>query len=348
MSQSNIGYKINYGKKNSVTLCKNIKKEGNMHTVVIGGTGHVGTYLVPRLIEAGYSVTVVSRGNRSPYTPHNAWKKVQQITLDRKTEEAAGTFGSKIRNLEPDIVIDMICFELESAQQLVEALRGQVQRFLHCGTCWVHGKTVQIPVTEDQPRQPIGEYGIKKAAIESYLHEQARKNGFPESCVLPGHIVGPGWIPLNPQGNFNPGVYTKLAFGEKIALPNQGLEVVHHVHADDVAQLFLQILKHWNAAMGESFHAVSPAAMTLRGYAESIAAWFGQEANLDFIPYAEWAKSVSEQDAGATMGHLIHSPNCYSIAKGQTRVNYNPRYSSLQALYESLTWLLANGTIQQP
>ncbi|TFG71399.1 MAG: NAD-dependent epimerase/dehydratase family protein [Anaerolineales bacterium] len=316
-----------------------------MHTVIIGGTGHVGTYLVPRLIESGYEVTVVSRGSRSPYIPHHAWKKVRRVTLDRKAEEANGTFGLKIQALEPDIVIDMICFELDSAQQLVEALQDHVRHFLHCSTCWVHGKTVEIPVTEDQPRQPIGEYGLRKAAIESYLHEKARKNGFPETCILPGHIVGPGWVPLNPQGNFNPAVYSQLGSGETVTLPNSGLEVVHHVHADDVAQLFMQALNHWNAAVGESFHAVSPAAMTLRGYAEAVAAWFGQDAHLEYYPYPEWAKTVSPQDANASEGHLIHSPNCYSIAKGQQRVGYQPRFTSLQAIYESLSWLYANGII---
>lgn len=81
-----------------------------MHTVVIGGTGHVGTYLVPRLVEAGHRVTVVSRGQREPYTPHGAWCTVKRVTLDRVAEEAAGTFGAKIRDLKPDVVVDMICF----------------------------------------------------------------------------------------------------------------------------------------------------------------------------------------------------------------------------------------------
>jgi nucleoside-diphosphate-sugar epimerase len=316
-----------------------------MHTVVIGGTGHVGTYLIPRLVEAGYDVTVISRGNRSPYTPHKAWNKVKVVNLDRKMEENSGTFGPKIRALDPDIVIDMICFELESAQHLVDTLRDRVMHFLHCSTCWVHGKTVQIPISEEQPRQPIGDYGIKKAAIESYLHRQARSTGFPEACILPGHIVGPGWVPLNPQANFNPAVYSALASGTKVSLPNNGLEVVHHVHADDVAQLFMLALSHWNAAVGESFHAVSPAAMTLRGYAESVAAWFGKEADLDFVPFSEWKQGVSSQDAAATDGHLIHSPNCYSISKAQQRLGYAPRYTSLQAVYESLSWLLENKII---
>lgn len=318
-----------------------------MHVVVIGGTGHVGTYLVPRLLEAGYDVTVISRGNREPYTPHSAWKNVNRIMIDRVAEESLGTFGQSVRDLKPDIVIDMICFELKSAMQLVQALQGNVQKFVHCSTCWVHGKTVQIPVTEDQPRKPIGEYGIKKAAIEAFLHEQARMNGFPESCVLPGHIVGPGWIPLNPQGNFNPNVYTKIACGEKVILPNQGQEIVHHVHADDVAQLFMHVINNWNAAVGESFHAVSHAAITLRGYAESIAAWFGKEPDIAYLPYEAWSQTVSAQDASATQGHLIHSPNCYSIAKGQKRLNYQPRYNSLQAIQESLSWLLDHGVIEK-
>ena len=40
--------------------------------VVIGGSGHVGTYLVPRLVEAGFEVINVTRGKREPYQPHAA------------------------------------------------------------------------------------------------------------------------------------------------------------------------------------------------------------------------------------------------------------------------------------
>ena len=316
-----------------------------MHVVVIGGTGHVGTYLVPRLVEAGHAVTVVSRGNRESYSPHGAWQAVQRVTLDRTAEEQAGTFGQKIRALEPDAAIDMICFTLESAQHLVEALRGQVHHFLHCSTVWVHGRTVEIPVTEAQPRRPIGDYGTKKAAIEAYLHGEARRTGFPETCILPGHIVGPGWVPLNPQANFNPAVYARLARGETVTLPNQGLEVVHHVHADDVAQLFMRALANRNAAIGESFHAVSPAALNLQGYAESVAAWFGQTAKLDFAPFEAWRDTVTEQDAAASWGHLEHSPNCYSIAKAQRLLDYRPRYTSLQAVYEAVQWSIADGVI---
>jgi len=41
--------------------------------VVIGGSGHVGSYLVPALVERGHEVVNVSRGSAKPYRPHFAW-----------------------------------------------------------------------------------------------------------------------------------------------------------------------------------------------------------------------------------------------------------------------------------
>ncbi|GAG65857.1 unnamed protein product, partial [marine sediment metagenome] len=64
---------------------------------------------------------------------------------------------------------------------------------------------------------------------------------FPATVLHPGHIVGEGWAPLNPAGHFNPEVFTKLARGRELVLPNLGLETVHHVHADDVAQVFIKV-----------------------------------------------------------------------------------------------------------
>jgi nucleoside-diphosphate-sugar epimerase len=316
-----------------------------MRVVVIGGSGHIGTYLVPRLVEAGHEVVVASRGQRQPYQPHGAWSAVAQVAIDRAAEEAAGAFGPRMRDLRPDIVIDLICFTLESAQQLVAALRGEIQHLLHCGTIWVHGPSAQVPTTEEQPRRPFGEYGIQKAAIESFLLDEARRNGFPATILHPGHIVGPGWPPVNPAGHINPQVFARLARGEELALPNLGLETVHHVHADDVAQAFMQAIANRSTALGENFHVVSPAALTLRGYAEAVAAWFGQPAQLRYLPWEEWRATVSEQEADATWDHIAHSPNC-SIAKAQRLLDYRPRYSSLQAVHEALAWLIDHGVVE--
>jgi nucleoside-diphosphate-sugar epimerase len=317
-----------------------------MKVVVIGGKGHIGTYLVPRLVEAGHAVVNVSRGQSRPYLPHSAWARVQDVQIDRDAAERAGDFGSRIAALGGDVVVDLICFTLDSARHLVDALRGRVQHFLHCGTIWTHGPSAVVPTTEDQPKHPFGDYGIRKAAIEAYLLDEARCGGFPATLLHPGHIVGPGWAPLNPAGHFDPRVFAQLARGERLALPNFGMETVHHVHADDVAQSFQRAMERRSAAVGESFHVVSAQAVSLRGYAEAMAAWFGVAADLTFLPWDEWKKTVSEDEARATWDHIAHSPNC-SIEKARRLIGYEPRYSSLQAVQESVEWLLSNEMIRR-
>ena len=315
-----------------------------MKIVVIGGTGHVGTYMVPQLVALGHEVTVVSRGQRDPYQEHPAWHKVTQVTIDREAEEKSASFGPMIRSMEAEVVIDMICFTEASARHLVDALRGHVQHFLHCGTIWIHGPSAVVPTTEMQPRAPFGEYGIQKAAIERYLLNEARQNGFPAALLHPGHIVGPGWKLINPQGNLNLEVFTKLARGEQLTLPNLGMETLHHVHADDVAQSFIKAMQYWSISVGESFHVVSAGALTLRGYAEAVAAYFGKEANLTYMGWENWRVTVSEGDAQATYDHIAHSPNA-SIDKARRLIDYQPRYTSLQAIFEALDWLIADGQL---
>ena len=315
--------------------------------VIIGGSGHVGTYLVPRLVDAGHQVVNVTRGRHKPYRPHRAWDRVETVLIDRDAAEHEGTFGSTVAGLGGDIVIDMISFILPRTQHLVEALRGRVQHFLHCGTIWVYGHNAAVPATEDQPLNPFGEYGVQKAAMETWLLDQASRTGFPATVFRPGHIVGPGWDPLNPVGHFNSEVFSRIARGEELTLPNFGLETVHHVHADDIAGLIMAIIANRSASVGETFNAVSPQAVNLRGYAEAMYRWFGHEPKLRYLPFDEWRTHQVPEEAEATWEHIVRSPS-HSMEKAKRLLGFTPRYSSLEAVQEAVTWLIANGRVQGP
>jgi nucleoside-diphosphate-sugar epimerase len=250
------------------------------------------------------------------------------VTLDRANPE----FSASVAEIPADAVIDLTCYTLDSARDLVEALRGRVQHLLHCGTIWVHGPATEVPTLEDQSRRTFGDYGLQKAGIEEFLLSQS---DVPATVLHPGHLVGEGWVPLNPAGNFNPQVFTDLANGRQITLPNMGRETLHHVHADDVAQCFVKALEQWPNAAGNSFHVVSPAALTLAGYAEAVASWYGLEAKVEFLPWGEWRNTVTEKEARTTWDHIARSPNC-SIEKARKLLGYEPRYRSLEAVRESL------------
>jgi len=309
--------------------------------VVIGATGHIGTYLVPRLVDAGHEVIAVSRGNRGPYRASPQWAAVATVTADREAEDAAGTFGMRIAALRADAVIDLICFTAASARQLIEALRPSRPLLVHCGTIWVHGPALRVPVTEDEPRTAYGSYGTGKAEIEALLHAETRSGGVPAVLLHPGHISGPGWPVITPAGNLDPATWTALATGQPLALPDHGLGVLHHVHADDVAQAFELALSR-PAAIGGSFHVTAEQAMTQRGLAAGAAAWFGREAVLDFVDWEEFASLVGRGNAEVTREHTVRSIAA-SIARARDVLGYAPRYTALGALREALAWLADNG-----
>jgi nucleoside-diphosphate-sugar epimerase len=122
------------------------------------------------------------------------------------------------------------------------------------------------------------------------------------------------------------------------------METLNHVHVKDVAQSFLLAIQNRIVAIGQSFHVVAASALTLRWYAEQMADWFHQPARLSFLAWDEWKLGVSAKDAAVTEDHLHHSPNC-SIEKARRLLGYEPCYSPLAAIQESVSWLAANGAI---
>ena len=53
--------------------------------LVIGARGHIGSYLVNRLAEAGWEVTALSRTDRKPYAfKKEVWENVHSVFMPRE------------------------------------------------------------------------------------------------------------------------------------------------------------------------------------------------------------------------------------------------------------------------
>jgi nucleoside-diphosphate-sugar epimerase len=310
-----------------------------MRIVVIGGSGHIGTFLIPRLVRAGHEVVNISRGHRSSYLEDPTWQDVTHVTADREAEDRDGTFPDRVAGLKPDVVIDLICFTLDSATALVERLRGETGHLLYCGSIWRHGPSLKVPITEANGAPPIGEYGIAKAATAQMLQEETRSGGLVTTSLHPGHIVGPGWHPIGPLGNLDPAVWHKLSAGQPIEVPGIGAEFMHHVHADDVAQAFEAAVVHRDAAAGEDFTVVAPSALNVRGYAHSAASWFGQIADLRSVTWDEFRHSTDDEAAQVSWEHLVRN-HYFSIDKARALLGYTPQYEPEDAVLESVRWLI--------
>jgi len=299
--------------------------------VIIGGRGKIGSYLVPMLVNDGYSVTNISRGLSQPYVENKAWQEVQQINCDRDTDD----FIDKAATLSADCVIDMICFENRDMEKLIDCLSGNVGHYLVCGSAWIHGKSEAVPTKEEEYRCPPDNYGQQKSLMDQTLAARFLSSGFPGTAIHPGHIVCPGDIPINPQGYKGLLAFETLKAGEPLWLPNFGMETLHHVHANDVAGVFFAAIKTGKPAFGEGFHAVALRAVTLYGYASEVARWYEREADIRFEPFDIWKKRVSEADAAMTYEHIERSPNC-SMQKAKAVLDFTPVHTTYEAVRECI------------
>jgi nucleoside-diphosphate-sugar epimerase len=318
-----------------------------MRIVVIGGSGHIGTFLTPRLVRAGHEVINISRGARTAYADSPEWQDVRQVVADRQQEDDEGTFAERVAGLRPDVVVDLVCFTLESATSLVERIRGEVGHLLHCGSVWRYGPSRKLPISEHtgSGSKPVGEYGIQKDRIARMLKDETASGGLVTTSLHPGHIVGPGWHPIGPLGSLDPAVWYTLSAGEPLQVPGIGAELMHHVHADDVAQAFERAIQHRDAAAGEDFNIVAPTALNVRGYADLAASWFGKTATLETVTWEQFRRSTTPDHAAASWDHLFRS-HCFTIDKAVDLLGYAPRYEPEQAVLESVRWLVENDQLR--
>ena len=62
-------------------------------------------------------------------------------------------------------------------------------------------------------------------------------------------------------------------------------------------------------------------------------------------PWMQWKDGQNELEAAQTYDHIAHSPNC-SIAKAERMLGYRPRYRSIEAVCESVNWLIEKEIVQ--
>ncbi len=301
--------------------------------IVLGATGHIGSYMTPALVKEGYDVVAVSRGNRLPYTSYRQeWNHVRRVSATR--EEAIQTLIDK----ETDLVCDLLPYTKNDAERLIQSFSKagilETVRLISIGSIWIYEKKFEIPVSETHPRTATDEYGLGKIEIEQYLMSEHRDNGLKVTILHPGHVCGNGWMPVGPQGNRDPQVIRDIINGKTILLPDAGQATLHHVHADDIAGLAVACLKN-DCSIGEAFHSVCPTALTLFGFAEQLYRYFLQEPAITFTGYQEFLATLNEENAAASAEHIERSPIA-SMDKARNILGFVPKHSAIDTVIEAV------------
>ena len=304
-----------------------------MKIVVIGASGHTGSYLITELVKDGHEVVAVMRGNRTPYGwSEETFEKISVLKMDRDTfiDEA------RLTKLNPDVICDLIAYDLESVQKITSQIKNNAF-YIQIGSIWTYENKMYLPVDENHPKNAEQSYGKQKGLIEDYLLSQAKAGKLRACVVHPGHISGKEWQPINPQGNLDIRVFDTIKNGEELVLPFMGLSTMQHIHAYDLAQIIYGCIKKQEVANGEAFIAVAERAMTLKAICEKLYEYYGKKLNLRFVSWEEFYELVGERQADISMDHMFHSP-CCSVEKAKKLLGVEIKYSIMDIYYEYLAY----------
>jgi nucleoside-diphosphate-sugar epimerase len=126
-----------------------------MKVLIIGGTRFIGVRVVRRLIEDGHDVNVFHRGQTNSELPAS----VTHILGDRRNLSG---FASEFARIAPDVVLDMVCYNDQEAETLMDTFRGIARRTVVVSSMDVYraygcllgleaAQSDPMPLSEDSP-----------------------------------------------------------------------------------------------------------------------------------------------------------------------------------------------------
>ncbi len=213
--------------------------------LILGGTGFVGRILTEELIKSGEEPVLFNRGKRNA----GIFPGLRKITGDRLTDDV-----KQIGNEDWDVVIDFICMQPDNLDEIINILKGKVERYIFVSTGsvypmenpeeWLEPKKENaetLTCTPEQRKSPdvMANYGAKKAECERVL---LSKTWLDSIIFRPALIFGR----YDPTDRFYYWLY-KIHAQDKILIPDSGKDKCTNTYSEDFAALIkasVSIEKH--------------------------------------------------------------------------------------------------------
>ena len=148
--------------------------------LITGGAGYIGSTTASRLLQAGHDVLVVddlSRGHEHNVEParlrrmHLSETEDLQSLMEQESFHAVVHFAAYIAVGESTKVPELyFSNNVGGTLSLLTAMtKAGISRLVFSSTAAVYGNPERIPITEDQPFQPVNPYGESKVMVEKIL-----------------------------------------------------------------------------------------------------------------------------------------------------------------------------------
>ncbi|OGT66962.1 MAG: oxidoreductase [Gammaproteobacteria bacterium RIFCSPLOWO2_02_FULL_38_11] len=218
-----------------------------MKVLVTGGCGYKGSVLVPKLLQAGYNVTVLDIqwfGNYLKPHPQLTVLKEDVRNIERIPLQGvdaiihlASVANDPCCELSPKLTWEISAL---STMQLVDAaVKNHIKQFVYASSGSVYGVSDDPDVTEETELKPLSEYNKAKMVAE------AAANSYKDKILL--QIVRPATVcGYSPRMRLDVSVnmLTMQALSKGVITVYGGNQIRPNIHIDDITDLYLFLLKN--------------------------------------------------------------------------------------------------------
>lgn len=221
-------------------------------TLVIGGAGYIGAYLVRQLIATGRHVTVLGRSASPRYDlPADvvyvagdfAQPELISLLLDTHQEVIHLAYATVPNTSFDNPLSDLLQNLPPTVQLFSESANRGVKLVLVSSGGTVYGEAVELPICETHPTKPISPYGVTKCTLENYAYLYAATHGLKFICVRPANAYGIGQRPFVGQGFISTAMASVMK-GVPIKIFGQHGTVRDYVYVSDLASGIVSALEH--------------------------------------------------------------------------------------------------------
>jgi nucleoside-diphosphate-sugar epimerase len=219
------------------------------NVLVTGGAGYVGHVLTPRLLDAGYTVTVYDNLFFGCRLPNSSRLRVVRGDI-RDTAKLASYFEGQ------DAVLHLACISNDASFELDEKLsqtinydcfepmvaaanKAGVKRFIYCSSSSVYGVSDSPDVTEDHPLVPLTLYNKFKGMCEPLLWKY-KSDDF--TCVVMRPATVCGYSPRT-RLDLSVNILTNHAVNKGTITVFGGSQMRPNLHIDDMVDAYLTMLE---------------------------------------------------------------------------------------------------------
>ena len=274
-----------------------------MKALFIGGTGTISMAISKLLIEKGWELYLINRGNRNEDL---RLKGANFITADINDEDAV---KSKLDGMSFDVACDFIGFVPAQLEHDYRLLKGKVRQFMYISSASAYQKPCgNHVISEKTPlANPYWEYSRNKIACEEYLMKLYREEKFPVTIVRPSHTYDEWSVPLGVHGeNGSWQVLKRIKEGKPVIIHGDGTSLWTITHSSDFAKGFVGLMGNIHA-IGETVQIMSGESVTWNQIYKCIADSLGVELHAVHVSSEYLAAHSSYDFTGSLIGDKANS-----------------------------------------